>query len=548
MKRHVTLTAPERKALRLTIAYLAFASGAGLFFGYANPICQIPPTALLLPACLVTFARIAPTGKSAFYAGWLASAIGNSACLYWLTVPMHDFGFIPWPLTAPPLLLLGGYLGLYGGVFTLAYRLFRERLPFAVALALSAPLWAALETAKGVLFSGFPWVSLSTAFLPWPVWVQSAAALGAVGLSGVFALAATALAEAAPLRLTFGFSPEITLKKRRRLCYAFAFLPMAVVYIHGMAVLRSPESQGTPVGVGIVQGNVDQNQKWEPAYQEGTLSRYLALSEWTANPSLGKLRRPVDLIVWPETAMPFYLETNASLAGRIAEFSREFGVPVAFGAPGKGGPGESGYYNRLWLQTPDAAPRQSYDKTHLVPFGEYVPLRLPLPFIEYFTQGLDFIPGKNSSPLTSGDLALGALICYEAIFPDIARKRVAAGANILVNISNDAWFGRTAAPTQHLHLTAMRAIEQGRWIVRATNTGVSAVITPRGRITAQSALFRAEAVVGKARLLTDATIFHHAEPYITWGAVLLALGAAGMSLRRARSCATGPAKENARRA
>ena len=177
---------------------------------------------------------------------------------------------------------------------------------------------------------------------------------------------------------------------------------------------------------------------------------------------------------------------------------------------------------------------KSYDKPHIVPVGEYVPRGRPLQFIEYFLQGLDFSPGGGGAPLKSGDLARGALIWYEAIFPELARERVALGANILVNVSNVAWFGRTAAPVQPLHLTAMRAIEQVRHVVRATNTGISAVITPRGRIAFTSALFRAEALAGEARLATSLTVFHHASPYITWACVLLSTGALGLALARAR--------------
>lgn len=532
MKRRLTLTHPERKALRLTVFGLALLGGAGLFLGYANPVYQLPPLVLLFPACLAVLGRITPTAKGGFYAAWLCATLGNGACLYWLSVPMHDFGLIPWPLTVPPLLALGGYLGLYGALFAVIYRLFRERLPFMAALLLAAPLWTALDIAKGRLFTGFPWISLSTAFVPWPEWTQAAAVIGADGLSGVLALAAVAVAEARPVRASFGAEPALIPKKRPLYCFVLIFICMGAVYAHGVHAIKTPLQEGPRVSVGLIQGNVDQNQKWEPAYQYGTLTRYLTLSEWTVNPVMGKVAAPVDILVWPETAMPFYLETNELLAQRIAAFSREFSVPVAFGAPGKGRDDERGYYNRLWLQNPGLERLQHYDKTHLVPFGEYVPLNLPIPFVNYFLQGLDFRPGVTTAPLISGNLALGALICYEAIFPALAGERVAAGANILVNVSNDAWFGRTSAPVQHLQLAAMRAIEQGRYLVRATNTGISAVISPRGVIAVHGHLFRAEAVVGEARLISSFTVFHHASAYITWGSLIISLAATALCLAR----------------
>lgn len=536
MRNTVTLTVPERKTLRLTVLCLALLGGAGLFFGYPNPFAQIPALALLLPAVLAVFTRIMPSARGCFYAGWLTATLGNSACLYWLSVPMHDFGLLPWPVTVPIVIALGAYLGLFGGLFTCIYRLFRETLPFTAALVLALPLWTAIEILKGWLFTGFPWVNLATAFLPWGDWVQAASVFGSDALSGIFALAAVALAEARPVRM--GFTASLLSVRKKRVCYAAALVSMGAVYACSFI---PPLPEGRDITVGLIQGNIDQNQKWESAYQLATLERYLTLSEWTVNPELGRIHKAADkadLIVWPETAMPFYLETNTYLAAKIADFSRKFSVPVAFGAPGK--PNDmsiDGYYNRLWLQTPGNEPGnepgseagpgtlQRYDKSHLVPFGEYVPLNIPIPFVEYLMQGVSFIPGTSTEPLKTGDLALGSLICYEAIFPGIARQRVSAGANILLNISNDAWFGITSAPVQHLHLTAMRAIEQGRYIVRATNTGISAVITPKGRIAFHGSLFRAEALMGKARLVSGTTLFHDFAPCITWLSLLASLAA-----------------------
>ncbi|MCC8195138.1 MAG: apolipoprotein N-acyltransferase [Deltaproteobacteria bacterium] len=532
MTRAANLTVPERKALRLTVLCLALLGGAGLFLGYPNPVYQLPPLILLFPACLATFSRIMPGAKSCFHASWLCATIGNSACLYWISVPMHDFGMVPWALTLPAVLALGAYLGLYGAIFSLLYRLFRRRLPFFAALFLVCPLWAALDIAKEYLFTGFPWVSLATAFIAWPDWARAASVVGSSVLSGLFALAAVALAEARPVRLSPGLAPSPAPKKRQRVCAAIAVATLLAIYA---CAFIPPLPQGRSVTVGLVQGNVDQNQKWDPAYQIGTLSRYLTLSEWTVNPSMGRLAKPVDVILWPETAMPFYLETNAPLADRLAAFSTRFSVPILFGAPGRSDrPDGTGFYNRMWLLTPDSSGRQFYDKGHLVPFGEYVPLNIPLPFLEYLLQGLDFIPGASQAPLRTGDLALGGLICYEAIFPGLARQRVADGANLLVNISNDAWFGNTSAPVQHLHLTAMRAIEQGRYVARATNTGISAVITPRGEIAARGSLFKAEALAGTARLVTGLTVYHRIGPFLLWGCLILTFAAVAWSLRSRR--------------
>ncbi len=530
----VTLTVPERKALRLTAAALVAAGGLGLFMGYANPVAQVPPLALLLPACLAALSSLMPTNRGAFYAAWLCSAIGHSLCLYWLAVPMHDFGQIPWVLTAPCVLALGAYLGLYGGLFALLLRFFRAYLPFQVMLLLVAPLWAGLDIARGYLFTGFPWVSLATAFVAWPVWIQAAALVGSYTLSGLFALTGVALAEAAPPRIIYGGGTRAVPRGRRLCALGLAFAPILCIYAYGMQVMNSPLPQGKPFSVGLVQGNVNQDQKWVPLYQQQTLSRYLTLSERAVNPALGAVQKPVDLLLWPETSMPFYFESNQHLAEQITAFSDRFKTPVAFGAPGKSiqKDGGTNYHNRLWLYTPQPFSLQSYDKIHLVPFGEYVPLSLPLSFIEYYLQGLDFVPGTKGAILRAGNLALGPLICYEAIFPEYAWQRVEDGATVLLNISNDAWFGRTAAPEQHLQLTAMRAVEEGRFIVRSTNTGISAVIDPRGVVITRGSLFRAETVIVQALALTGTTVFHRLAPYFLWLCLLLPAGAALYCLRQ----------------
>ncbi len=532
MKTSANLTVPERKALRLMALCLALLGGAGLFLGLPNLMYQFPPFVLLFPACLATLARIMPTAKGGFLAGWLCAAMGNSACLYWVSVPMHDYGLVPWPLTVPAVLALGGYLGLYGGLFSLFYRLFRERLPFAAALLLVCPLWASIEIAKEHLFTGFPWVTPALAFIAWPDWAQAASVVGSNVLSGVFALAAVAVAEASPVRFSSGYAWEIAPKNRRRSCLALAAAAMLLVYA---CAYLPPVPEGRSLTVGLVQGNVDQNQKWDPAYQVGTLSRYLSLSEWAVNPSMGRLQKPVDLLVWPETSMPFYFEANPGLAERIIAFTTRFSVPLVFGAPGKSDRMDGrGFYNRMWLKTAAPLERQFYDKMQLVPFGEYVPLGLSLPFLEYILQGLDFLPGTSGKPLQTGDLALGGLICYEAIFSGLAQDRVAMGANVLVNISNDAWFGASSAPVQHLHLTAMRAIEQGRYVARATNTGISAIITPRGTIAARGSQFKAEMVVGTLRLVDGLTLYHTSAPFLLWGSALISLAAAVACFARGR--------------
>lgn len=222
------------------------------------------------------------------------------------------------------------------------------------------------------------------------------------------------------------------------------------------------------------------------------------------------------MLVWPETAMPFYFPQPVELSRPIRDFCRLEGVPLAFGVPARGVElGSSDSYNRLLLLDNRGVDVGSYDKEHLVPLGEYIPKGLYVPFASEFLQGYGFTPGESAEPLRYRQFRLGALICYEAIFPELAQARVAAGANLLINVSNDAWFNDSPAPWQHLQLSAMRSIEQGRYMIRSTNTGLSAMIDPAGRIRDIGPLFKDYASAHKVWLLEDTTFYHRHYALVT---------------------------------
>jgi apolipoprotein N-acyltransferase len=234
-----------------------------------------------------------------------------------------------------------------------------------------------------------------------------------------------------------------------------------------------------------------------------------------------------DIILWPETAMPLNLEKPSALVSRIMAFVGRNDVPLVTGGPGLvWDQGRELVYNRAFLLTPGML-TPAYDKEHLVPFGEYAPFGQDVPILEGLLQGVGaFTSGTMVSPVRTGRLAMGMLICYESIFPELAQKRVQAGANVLINLSNDAWFGRSAAPRQHLELAALRAVEQGRYLVRCTNTGISAVIDPKGRVTNQTPLFQEAALtVSHVGLIAKTTVYHALHP---WLEGLCALGAAAI--------------------
>ncbi|MFZ5812098.1 MAG: apolipoprotein N-acyltransferase [Thermodesulfobacteriota bacterium] len=480
----------------------------GTWFGFANPVLQIPGLILLFPVALTWIALRAPTPGRAAAAGMWAGGLGALGVLYWTAIPLRFYGNLPWVLALPTPVLLSMVMGLYVAAYAWLLQPVARRLsPLGLGLFAGA-LWTIIELARGALFSGFPWLNLSAALAPWPFAIQGAAIFGAYGLAGLLC-AGTAWIVAGRFFSTTSLA---------------GILVLAGLVIYGNFELRRPLPEARTIHVGIVQGNVDQSLKWDPAYQKTTVDTYLELSESEIN------QAPVDLLAWPETALPFYFQDGEELAGSVIRFARRHNVPVLTGSPAYTRNGE-GYslFNRVYLVTPDGAEFPRYDKTHLVPFGEYVPFARYLPFLSKLAHGAgDFRPGQDAAPLRHGDLALGVLICYEAIFPELAQKRVEAGANLLVNVSNDAWFGRSSAPAQHLGLAALRAVEQGRFLIRATNTGISAVIDPKGRILAQSGLFTTQSLgYGETALLTGQTPFHRLCGLIHWtcGVVAALLGA-----------------------
>jgi apolipoprotein N-acyltransferase len=217
--------------------------------------------------------------------------------------------------------------------------------------------------------------------------------------------------------------------------------------------------------------------------------------------------------------MPFFFQDQPGYAAQIRGFVNRYGVPLLLGAPAHdGGPPDARrVFNRAFLLGSEGQDLGAYDKEHLVPFGEYLPPWLEHPALSFLFQGVgNFAPGVSELPLRIKDLALGVFICYETIFPEIAQARVGAGAGLLLNISNDAWFGLTSAPEQHLQLSVLRAVEQGRWLVRATNTGFSAFVDPAGRIRARSGLMRTETLVDIAVPEQVFTPFHHVFPWLRY--------------------------------
>jgi apolipoprotein N-acyltransferase len=281
---------------------------------------------------------------------------------------------------------------------------------------------------------------------------------------------------------------------------------------YGFFKISGFEPSGRALKVALVQGNISQDQKWQEGFQSETLDIYHRLSE-EALAEAGHL----DLIIWPETAAPFYFQQPGALRDKLLGTVESLDVPLLFGSPAyrmeeKG----FAYLNSAYLVAPSAGGSvetlDRYDKLHLVPFGEYVPLKNILFFVSKLTEGVgDFSAGEGIKSLVvktpSGDMALGPLICYEGIFPNLVRQFVKGGADVLVNITNDAWYGRSSAPYQHLSAVAFRAVENGVYLIRAANTGITAIVDPLGRVVKATDIFVEGQLSGEIYISGKKTVY-----------------------------------------
>jgi apolipoprotein N-acyltransferase len=284
-----------------------------------------------------------------------------------------------------------------------------------------------------------------------------------------------------------------------------AVIMISVAWVYGAFRIKSIDAlagKSASERIAVVQGNIEQSLKWDPAFQVETIQKYIRLSRSADQ------QKP-ELIVWPETAAPFYFLHNARRSAMVVRGVREIDTHFLIGSPSfRRKNNRIEYFNSSYLIDPDGKAIGKYDKAHLVPFGEYVPLKKWLPFLgKMVAQVGDFVAGKKGETLAWNDYELGVLICYEIIFPELSRAVTKNGAAVLVNITNDAWYGRTSAPYQHFSMAVLRAVENRRSLIRAANTGISGFIDPVGRVTASTQLFTDAALTRNVPFLKNVTFY-----------------------------------------
>ena len=492
---------------------LAVLSGVLLFFSF--PSLGHPAVAwLALTPLLVAAARSTPW--QGLRLGLVTGLVHFAGTLYWIPAVMVDYGGLPpaaaWFVHA----LFVTFLALFPAVFAagaadLAARFGPRGLLFAPAL------WVATELARMHLFTGFPWALIGYSQVPFPAVAQAASVVGVLGVSGLVVLVNAAGACAAVA------APGA---RRTPLLVTAAVVAAAV----GFGVWRMQDGSllraGASMRVAALQGDVRQDEKWNPLRGDDILETYL-----------GQTRRAAAagarLVVWPESATPFPLDRDPRGAA-VRAAARETGAHLLVGTTEVVRDGGTRYYNAAYLIEPGAGATSGvYRKRRLVPFGEYVPLRRALFFVSPLVETVaDFSAGAEPRTLPVGGDPVGAAICYEIIYPGLVRELVLRGSRLLATVTNDAWYGRSAAPHQHFQQATMRAIEQGRFLVRAANTGVSGVIDPYGRVLARSGLFEPAVLVEDVRLLDELTIYARFGDAPAYAGAVVAAVALGCGRRR----------------
>lgn len=443
--------------------------------------------------------------KEAFRIGMIAGLSHYLTLLYWVVFTMRTYGYLPWWQCVSLLVLLSAYLALYPGLFALMVtRLCRK----PVHLVLLAPVfWVALEYARSFLLTGFPWGIVGYSQFNRLHIIQISDMFGVYGISFLIVLcnAAIYVLLLFAARKKWHDYPIDRWPALQAVALPLILIGLASVYgklrLDGVdeAMTRAPATR-----VALVQGNIEQDRKWDPAFQIGSTKKYVAL---TFSAAAGQ----PDLVVWPETATPFFFEASPKLSRLVTDAVRQTGIHLLVGSPSVKVQADTyAYYNSAYLVAPDGQATGRYDKVHLVPFGEYVPLKPLLSFAgKMVAQVGDFSPGDKGRTLTWGADAppIGVQICFEIIFPGLSRALVKNGAGLLVNLTNDAWFGRSSAAYQHFSMTVFRAVENRRSLVRCANTGISGFVDPAGRILAQTALFEDAVAAQTVPILTETTVY-----------------------------------------
>ncbi|HEY6009994.1 MAG TPA: apolipoprotein N-acyltransferase [Nitrospirota bacterium] len=462
----------------MTLRNSALAALSGILLALSFPSFNFSLLAwiALIPLLLALKEQPVRTG---FLLGGITGLVYFAGTVHWVTNSVHFYGGVPLVPASLITLLLCAYLALYPAAFGAAAVHLRQSHPKLFWIGAPA-LWTALELARTYVFSGFPWSLLGySQYHALPV-IQIADVTGVYGVSFLIVLVNAAVT-------------EFIIDRKKYIGVIIVLIMMAMVLGYGFIRLRTPEGGGR-ITISVVQGNIEQDKKWDPAYQAQTREVYQRLTREA-------LKEHPDVVIWPETATPFYFGAtkglDVPLTADLRNFVRSVNTPLLTGSPSYEQKPDHSYVlrNSAYLLDRMGETAATYHKIHLVPFGEYVPLKSVLFFVDKMVQAIgDFQGGDTLTVMTvpglHGETTLSTVICYEIIFPDLVRRFVDHGASVMTTVTNDAWFGRTAAPYQHFSMAVFRAVENRVPVARAANTGISGFIDAKGHILAASDIFQ----------------------------------------------------------
>ena len=504
---------------------LALLSGALLALSF--PKFGYPPFAwIALAPLLVAVAHRRQSARRTFFLGLLTGVVYFSGTLYWLVETMTTFG----GLSTAVATFAAGVLIAYLSLFPAAFAVIQSRLvaSFGRRALLAAPaIWVATEMGRTYVLDGFPWELLGYSQATVLPIAQIASVVGVYGLSGLVALVSATAAYA-------------TLERSARRWRASAAVAALVILVGLWGTMRvrggALLSGGTPIRVAVLQGNILQDQKWQPGLRDAIMQRYIEMTREA-------IGRNAQFILWPESATPEPYEADLARGEQIRRLAREGKITLLIGsdqvepvrplAPGQ--PAQSHLYNAAYLIQPDGSTAAIYRKIHLVPFGEYVPFSKLLYFVGPLVEAVsDFVPGTEAVLLPVGSHKASTAICYEVIYSSLMRAFVTEGSELLTTITNDAWYGRSSAAYQHWEQASLRAIEEGRYLARAANTGISGFVDPYGRVMQRSNLFQSAVMSEDVKFLTGRTIYSRIGDAVGWLSVAFTLAALLATRRRVK--------------
>jgi len=475
----------------------------------AFPSAGIWPLAFVCMAPTIAMCMSAPTLKRVFWFAFAAGFLGYVGKLYWLVYTINHYGHFPLPLAVLIQFLLCATMGSFWATAFTAMRWLTDKgkLPLWLAFTMS---WMTHEWVLTWILTGFPWDLLGHSLTGWLPMAQSADIIGGIGLSFPTAFGSVVAYE------IYRF-----IRKQREnfpavlsgvLC--LMIVSMALYGVLRMKQIDKLSEQGKTIRIGMLQGNVDQNKKWNKVYKRQTFKRYKAQAIKT-------VAEGAELVIMPETALPYWQAQEELLRRSHKRFLSAVNAWVLLATPTQvfnpEDPEWPYKYNSVGLVTPESEVTIWYNKHRLVPFGEYLPLKkLSIPLVKWLRSieslsklrlSAGFYVGKDYTIFPYPDAPFGIAICYEVVYPEHVRKIARLGAKFMVTITNDAWFGDTSAPHQHWEQVAMRAIENRRWFARSANTGISGIIDPNGRTIMATDTYVEAAITGDVRTMDVQSVY-----------------------------------------